>query len=132
MNLQNLRLASKLWLATFMIVLGIALVVGYTAVRSASDRAESTVVLDKLNSRVKLAIQWAGLTQANAARSQAILLSSDPAVESGLKATLADTSAQIGKIQKEIESEDLSSKDRSQLETIAANRKKCSKPVRWR
>ena len=124
MNLQNLRLASKLWLATFMIVLGIALVVGYTAVRSASDRAESTVVLDKLNSRVKLAIQWAGLTQANAARSQAILLSSDPAVESGLKEALADTSAQIGKIQKAIESEDLSSKDRSQLETIAANRKK--------
>ena len=105
MNLQNLRLASKLWLATVLIVLGIGLVVGYTAVRSASDRVESTVMLDKLNNRVKLAMQWAGLTQSNAARSQAILVSSDPAVESGLKGAVADTSAQIGKIQKLIEAE---------------------------
>lgn len=124
MNLQNLRLASKLWLATVLIVLGIGLVVGYTAVRSASDRVESTVMLDKLNNRVKLAMQWAGLTQSNAARSQAILVSSDPAVESGLKGAVADTSAQIGKIQKLIEAEELSAKDRSQLETIAAARKK--------
>ena len=124
MNLQNLRLASKLWLATVLIVLGIGLVVGYTAMRSASDRVESTVMLDKLNNRVKLAMQWAGLTQSNAARSQAILVSSDPAVESGLKGAVADTSAQIGKIQKLIEAEELSTKDRSQLETIAAARKK--------
>ncbi len=79
MNLQNLRLASKLWLSTLLIVLGMALVVGFTAVRSASDRAESTVALDKLNERVKQSIRWAGLTQTNAARSQAVLLSSDPA-----------------------------------------------------
>lgn len=55
MNLQNLRLASRLWLSTLLIVLGIAVVVGYTAMRSASDRVESTVVLDRLNQRVKLA-----------------------------------------------------------------------------
>ena len=77
MNLQNLRLASKLWLSSTMIVLGILLVVSYTAVRSANDRAESTVTLDKLNNRVKLALQWASLTQTNAARSQAVLLSAD-------------------------------------------------------
>ncbi|MFZ4623460.1 MAG: methyl-accepting chemotaxis protein [Rhodoferax sp.] len=124
MNLQNLRLASKMWLAIILIVMGIMSVVAYTAVRSTSDRADSTVALDKLNKRVKLAIQWAGLTQANAARSQAVLLSSDPAVELGLKGVIADTSAQIGKIQQMIESDDLTATDRSQLETIAANRKR--------
>ncbi len=124
MNLQNLRLASKLWLSTILIVLGIALVVGFTAVRSANDRVESTAVLDKLNNRVKLAIQWAGLTQANAARSQSVLLSSDPAVELGLKSSIAETSAQIGKIQEAIGSSGLSDADRSQMEAIGANRKK--------
>jgi len=124
MNLQNLRLASKLWLSSTLIVLGILLVVSYTAVRSANDRAESTVTLDKLNNRVKLALQWAGLTQTNAARSQAVLLSADPAVEAGLKAAIADTSAQIGTIQKSIESEDLTGADRNQLETIAGHRKR--------
>ena len=124
MNLQNLRLASKLWLSTVLIVLGIALVVGFTAVRSAGDRAESTAVLDKLNNRVKLSIQWAGLTQANAARSQAVLLSSDPAVELGLKDAIAETSAQVGKIQQAIEADGLTAVDRSQLETIAGHRKR--------
>lgn len=124
MNLQNLRLASKLWLSTVLIVLGIAIVVGYTAMRSASDRVESTLVLDKFNHRVKLALQWSGLTQTNAARSQAVLLSSDPAVEAGLKEAIANTSAEIGRIQKNIEEQDLSVADRSQLETIAANRKR--------
>ncbi len=124
MNLQNLRLASKLWLSTLLIVLGMALVVGFTAVRSASDRSESAAALDKLNARVKQSIRWAGLTQTNAARSQAVLLSSDPAVELGLKDAIANTSAEIGKIQKAIEAEDLTSADRSQLETIATARKK--------
>jgi methyl-accepting chemotaxis protein len=124
MNLQNLRLASKLWLSVVMIVLGIALVVGFTAVRSASDRAESTLALDKLNNRVKMSIQWAGLTLANAARSQAVLLSSDPAVELGLKDSIAETSTQIGKIQKSIDADDLTAADRSQLETIAGHRKR--------
>jgi methyl-accepting chemotaxis protein len=124
MFLQNLRLASKLWLATVLIVLGIALVVGYTAIRSASDRAESNVALDKLNNRVRLSIEWAGLTQANAARSQAVLLSSDPAVELGVKDAIAQTSARIGNIQKAIETDELTAADRSQLESIAGLRKK--------
>ena len=124
MNLQNLRLASKLWLSTLLIVLGIVLVVGFTAVRSASDRSASTVALDKLSERVKQSIRWAGLTQTNAARSQAVLLSSDPVVELGLKDAIAGTSAEIGKIQKAIEAEDLTAADRNQLETIANNRKK--------
>jgi hypothetical protein len=124
MNLQNLRLASKLWLSTLLIVLGISLVVGYTAVRTSSDRMESTAVLDTFNARVKMTIRWAGLTQANAARSQAVLLSSDPAVELGLKDAIAATSAEIGQMQKAIEAENLTATDRSQLETVANNRKR--------
>lgn len=123
MNLNNMRLAAKLWLAVGLIVLGLALVVGYTASRSASDRVESTAILEALNQKIKLASQWAGLTETNAARSQAVLLSSDPAVEIGLKDAIANTSAQIGGIQKSIEAGELTSTDRGQLQTIANNRK---------
>jgi methyl-accepting chemotaxis protein len=124
MNLLNLRLASKLWLSSFLIVLGILVVVGFTAWRSSSDRAASNEALDKLNSRTKQAIQWAGLTQVNAARSHAVLLSSDPAVAAGLKDALAATSAQIGKIQQGIEAGDLTDQDRKMLDTIAEHRKR--------
>ncbi|WP_114970759.1 methyl-accepting chemotaxis protein [Rhodoferax ferrireducens] len=123
MNLNNIRLAAKLWLATGLIVLGLCIVVGYTALRSAQDRTDSTAVLDALSNKAKLANRWAALTETNAARSQAVLLSSDPAVEIGLKDAIAATSAQIGDIQKSIEASGLTVADRSQMETIAANRK---------
>jgi len=122
-NLNNMRLAAKLWLAVGLIVLGMGVVVGYTASRSASDRVESALILEALNLKSKLASQWVALTETNAARSQAVLLSSDPAVEIGLKDAIANTSAQIGEIQKSIEAGELTSTDRAQLQTIANNRK---------
>jgi Tfp pilus assembly protein PilE len=73
MNLLNLRLASKLWLSSFLIVLGILLVVGYAAYRSSSDRAESTQTLEKLNERIQLSLRWSGHTLENAARTKSQL-----------------------------------------------------------
>jgi len=123
MSFQDLRLASKVWLSATLIMLGMVLVVGFTAVQAASNRAESSVALDKLNTRVKAAMRWAALSQTNAARTQALMLSADPALEAGLKEAMADTSAQISKIQQAIEAEDLTTQDRDQLKTIATNRK---------
>jgi methyl-accepting chemotaxis protein len=124
MNLQNLRLRSKLWLSVVVIVLALLAVVGYTGYRTASDRDESAQTLDKLNKRVRSALQWAALSQTNAARTQALMLSADPALEAGLKGAMSDTSAQISTIQKAIEAEELSPADVNQLKTIADARKK--------
>ena len=123
MNLNSIRLTAKLWLATGLIVLGLCAVIGFAAVRSAGDRAASSAALDALSAKAKLTARWAALTETNAARSQAVLLSSDPAVEAGLKSAIADTSAKIGEIQKAIEATDLTSADKAQMATIAANRK---------
>ncbi|MBT9506835.1 methyl-accepting chemotaxis protein [Rhodoferax sp.] len=123
MTLNNVRLAAKLWIATGLIVFGLCLVIGYAAVRAGSDRAESAAVLDALSTKIKLTNRWAGLTETNAARSQAILLSSDATVEAGLKEALAATSAQIGDIQKSIDATELTAADKSQMQTIANNRK---------
>jgi methyl-accepting chemotaxis protein len=124
MNMQNLRLTSKLWMSVTIIVLAMLAVVGYTAYRTASDRVESDQALDKLNRRVKAALQWSSLSQTNAARTQSLMLSADPALEADLKPAMADTSAQISKIQKAIEAEELTPADISLLKTIAANRTK--------
>ena len=124
MNLQNLRLTSKLWLSVVIIVLAMLAVVGYTGYRTASDRSQSDQALDKLDKRVRAALQWSSLSQVNAARTQALMLSGDPALEAGLKPAMTDTSAQISKIQKSIEAEELTPADISLLKTIADNRKK--------
>ena len=121
MNLQNLRLASKLWLFTLLIVMGIATVVGFTAMRSAGDRVESTVVLDKLNLRLKQSLQWSGLIQANLARAQAELLVTDPGMRQELEKAIAATRADVERVQQSIESADLSAPERQQLAVIAQN-----------
>ncbi len=123
MNFNNIRLAAKLWLATAVIVLGLCVVVGFTALRMAQDRADSTAEYDSLSKKIQLTNRWAGLTETNAARSQAVLLSSDPAVEVGLKGAIAATSAEIGEIQKMIEASGLNDADRAQMQMIANNRK---------
>jgi hypothetical protein len=58
------------------------------------------------------------LTESNAARSQAVLLSSDPVVEVGLKSAIAARSAQIGEIQKLIDASGLNDADRAQMQTM--------------
>ena len=123
MRSNNIRLSARLWLATGQLVLGLCLVAGFTATRSGSDRLESATVLDALNYKAKLASQWSALTETNAARSLAVLLGSDPAVDAGLKDAIAATSARIGEIQKSINATQLSPADRALLETIASNRK---------
>ena len=123
MNLNNIRLAAKLWLATGLMVLVLCAVIGYAATRTAGDRVASAAVLEGIGTKVKLANRWAALTEANAARSLAVLISSDPAVELGLKGAIAATWAQIGDIQKAIEASQLTPADRAQLETIAQSRK---------
>ena len=120
MNLNNIRLAAKLWLATGLMIFALCALVAFAATRSGGDRAESAAVLDGLTTKIKLTNRWAGLTETNAARSQAILLSSDVAVEAGLKESISATSAQIGDIQKSIEGTQLTPADREQMEKIAS------------
>ena len=103
MNPLNLRLASKLWLSSFFIVLGILLVVGYAAYRSSSDRAESTQTLEKLNERIQLSLRWSGHTLENAARTKSQLLSTDESLVAAMQADIERTAIDVEKIQQEID-----------------------------
>ena len=124
MNLQNMRLASKLWMSTILIVVGILAVVGYTATRSASDRAESAVALEEVNLRIRLALEWRGQTLANAARAKSLLLSSDPTLVEPMQADIASTSTEIERLQKAIAATHLPDADKALLDSIAELRKK--------
>ena len=72
---------------------------------------------------MRAALGWSGLTETNAARTQALIVSNDPAVEAEFKDVIAATSAQISKVQKSLESMALSDADKAQMNKIAAARK---------
>ncbi len=120
---KHLRMAQKLWLAVLLIVLMLLAVVGFAAYRSAAVQAQSDSVGREMDSRVQAALRWTGLTETNAARTQALIVSNDPAVEAEFKDLISATSAQITEVQKSLEAMALSDADKVQMAKIAEARK---------
>ena len=120
---KQLRMAHKLWLAVILIVVMLVAVVGFAAYRSAKVQAQADAVSKDMEARVQAALRWSGLTETNAARTQALIVSNDPAVEAEFKDVIAATSAQISEVQKSLESMALSDADKAQMNKIAAARK---------
>lgn len=81
------------------------------------------VIFQGANIAPRFTLRWSGLTETNAARTQALIVSNDPAVEAEFKDVIAATSAQISKVQKSLESMALSDADKAQMNKIAAARK---------
>jgi methyl-accepting chemotaxis protein len=119
----RLRMAHKLWLAVGAIVLALVAVVGFSGYRSARVQAQSEAMARQMAERVEASVRWMGLTETNAARTQAVVVSGDPAVEAEFKDVIPATSARISEVQKFLESRALSAADKAQMDTIAAARK---------
>jgi len=123
MNFRNLHVATKLWLSVAVIIISLTALIAFAAMRSARLQAESETTLRALNSRVNLASTWAGLTEANAARTVAMVLTFDPVVEGRMSEDMKSTTARISKVQQSIEAMALSAEEKAQMEKIAGNRK---------
>ena len=121
---NSLRMGHKLWLSVIAIIVLLVAVVGFAGYRSSKSQAQADAVMRELSTRVESALKWQGLTETNAARTQAMIVSSDPAVETEFKEVIAATSAQIGQVQKSLDAMNLTEADKSQLAKIAAARSK--------
>ncbi len=121
---MRLRMAHKLWMAVVLIVVLLMAVVGFSGYRSAKVQAEAEAMAKEMDARVQAALRWTGLTETNAARTQALIVSNDPAVETEFKDVIAATSAQISEVQKSLESMALPDADKAQMARIAEARKK--------
>ncbi len=123
MNLNNMRIATKLWLAVGLILLAlVALVLGASS-RSNRIQAESDLSLAQLDARLKAANRWMSLTETNAARTLALVTSTEATVEAAFKDAIAATSAQISEVQKGIEAMPLGPEELAQMKKIAERRK---------
>ncbi len=120
---RQLKMSHKLWLAVSAIVVLLVAVVGFSGYRSASTRVQSEAVIQEVSQRHDAVVQWAGLTDANAIRTLALVLSDEPAVQAEFKDAIAATSAKISEVQKSLEAMPLSDREKAQMDKIAAARK---------
>ncbi len=68
---------------------------------------------------MNLASAWTGLTEANAARTVAMILTFDPALASRLAEDIQSTTARISTVQQSIEAMDPSGEEKAQMDKIA-------------
>ena len=120
--LNRIRIAQKLWIAVLLIVVLLTGVIGFSAYRSSQVQAEADRVSREMEMRVTSAVRWAGLTETNATRTTALIISADPAVEAEFKDLIAATTARISEVQKSLEAVATSEADKAQMAKIAAAR----------
>jgi len=122
MNFKNMQVATKLWLSVVVMIVTLLALVSFAAVRSARLQAESDAMQKALNERGRAASGWAGLTEANAVRTVAMIQTFDPSVEERLSKEIKDTSARISEIEKVIDGAVLSAEERTQADKITSLR----------
>jgi len=123
MQLNSLKIATKLWAFIILILVLLVLIAGVGLVRSSAILAEGRNQLDIADKLVQVTTRWNGLTETNAARNHAIIVSSDPAVGVAFKSLVAATTDEISVLQKELEALPLTEADKNQLTKIGDLRK---------
>ena len=122
--MRPLKMSHKLWLAVLVIVVALLAVVGFAGYRTADHQAQAQAQVRSMAARVEAAMLWAGLTETNAARTQALVVSADPAVGAEFKEVIAATSARISELQKSLEAMAQSEAEKAQMAKIASARKR--------
>ena len=123
MGLNRLKIASKLWLFIGLILAMLVGIAGVGLARSAGILAEGRAQQMVAYEMVQVATRWNGLTETNAARNHAMIVSSDPALVAAFKEAVNATTNDISEMQKRLESLPLTDADKAQLQKIADLRK---------
>jgi len=122
-QLSRLKISTKLWVFIVLVLVLLTTIAGVGLVRSAGILAEGRARQDIALQLVQVTTQWNGLTETNAVRNTAIILSGEPGVAAAFKEAVNATSDQITALQKKLESLPITDADRAQLAKIADFRK---------
>ena len=79
-SFNNLRIATRLWMAVILFISALLLLIAFAAVRSGNLAAESDRRQAQADAKITLASRWSGLTEVAVARGVDALFSSDTAL----------------------------------------------------
>jgi methyl-accepting chemotaxis protein len=129
MPVKESKISTKLWVSIFLVLGLMGAIAGIGMLRDNAILSEGRAKQDVLNQIAQVATRWSGLSETNAARAHAVLISSDPAVEAAFKKLMATTTADISTMQKALEALPLDAEERGQLEKLSPMRKSV---ILWR
>ncbi|MDZ7854830.1 methyl-accepting chemotaxis protein [Sphaerotilus sp.] len=121
--MKSLSISARLWLPPLVVAGLLLLVEGGSVLHTRAEideaRADIASQLDKIDKTT----QWAGLTEANAARALAVLNSTDTGLGERLKPEIEATSARISALQKAVEASATASDEVAALARVGQARK---------
>ena len=121
--MKSLSIATKLWLPVAGLAVMVVLMTVASATRTSKLQAQAQQTQAEQQRKFELALRWRGLTEANAARAAAGILSSDAAVGQTFKPQIDATTATISEMQKELETLADSEAEKAAMARIADTRK---------
>jgi methyl-accepting chemotaxis protein len=121
--MNNLSIRVKLLLPTLGIALVLALLTGFNAWRTAGLQSRQAGDDEAQQHKLEIALQWNGLTQANAARVMATL-AGDAAVDAVLRPEIKSTTQRINELQQQLEALAGADDEKAALSAVAQARKR--------
>jgi methyl-accepting chemotaxis protein len=112
-----------LWTFITVVLALLVVIAGVGLARSSAILSEGRAQQEVAYHLVQVATRWKGLTETNATRNHAMIVSSDPAIAAAFKSAVTATSDEISEMQKKLESLPLTDADKAQLQKIAELRK---------
>ncbi|PXW96167.1 methyl-accepting chemotaxis protein [Sphaerotilus hippei] len=113
----------KLWIQPAMMAMVLVVVGSATMMRTRTNLAEAEGSQQQQQEKLALASRWSGLTETNAARTSAMLMTGEAQVEAAIKADIKATSAEISGLQERIVALSVTEDERQALATVAQRRK---------
>jgi methyl-accepting chemotaxis protein len=121
--MKNLSIATKLWLPIVALVVVVLLMTTTSLVRTRTLQAQARQDQEQQQTKFELALRWRGMTEANASRAVAGILSPDAIVGDTLKTDIDATSAKISELQKQLEALAVTDNEKATMARIADTRK---------
>jgi methyl-accepting chemotaxis protein len=123
MGFDRLKIATQLWRCSVSLLSLLTTIAGVGLARSASILAEGRAQQQLAYKMVQVATRWSGLTETNATRNHAIIVSTEPAISAAFKDAITATSNEITEMQKQLDALPLTDADKAQLAKISELRK---------
>ena len=123
MGISRMHIATKLWAFIIVILALLVVIAGAGLWRSSVVLGEGRAQQQLAYEVVEVSTRWSGLTETNAARNQAIIVSNDPGIADVFKAAVAATTEEVSVLQKKLEALPLTDAEKAQLQKIGELRK---------
>ena len=118
-----MHISTRIWCPTLVLSASLALLTGWAMQRTQAEATSTNAQLAEQQRKVGDSQRWSALTSGNAIRTQALLHSTDPALDAMISAEIADTSKRITEIQQRITARTPDADEKAALERIDSARK---------